>query len=71
MRRNTRQALEDDPIDSVLPVEPVVSGRRSSLGPPAANGPVRIRHWKRPFWKRRTNARLDRIAEERALIDQP
>jgi hypothetical protein len=30
-------------------------------------GPRRVRHWKQPFWKRRTNTRRDRAMLERAI----
>lgn len=36
--------------------------------PVARVGSKRKRHWKQPFWKRRTNLRRQRVTEELAVI---
>jgi len=37
---------------------------------PGAPGSRRVRHWKRPFWKRRTNARKARAVAERQVAEE-
>jgi hypothetical protein len=78
LRRNVNQALHlaalgDDPDGLVLEDPHPTHGYTDEHGAPDTHAdgrpPRRLRHWKQPFWKRRTLERRRRAEMATALVD--
>ena len=69
VRRAANITLGVDPDAAVLPLDPVAAGRRASQGVVAKSPCGEVRHWKMPFWKRRTTLRHERAVAERHAGD--
>ena len=59
-RQATRAALNVSDLEDVLDPPSVHNTAAPSLPGPVEAKPRRFRHWKQPFWKRRSNRRRAR-----------